>query len=133
MIGVDTNVLVRYLTQDEPRQAAAAAQLIERRLSVDDPGFLSTVVLAEVCWVLRRLYGVSPAELADALQDLLSVPVFTFESRGAVLNALARMREHGGEYADALIQEVATAAGCLVTCTFDRAAARHSGMSLLGS
>ncbi len=133
MIGVDTNVLVRYLTQDALRQSAAAVQLIERRLSDEQPGFVSTLVLAELCWVLRSLYAVSPVELADTLADLLSVPVFTFEARDAALRALDRVREHGGEYPDALIHEIAAGAGCSVTYTFDRRAAGSSGMSLLAS
>ena len=133
MIGVDTSVLVRYLTQDEPRQSAAAVLLIERRLRNDRPGFVSTVVLAELCWVLRSLYAVTTDELADTLETLLAVPSFRFEGREAALRALDRIRARGGEYPDALIHEVASEAGCAHTYTFDRRAARTSGMSLLAS
>jgi predicted nucleic-acid-binding protein len=133
VIGIDTNVLVRYLTQDEPRQSAAAVLLIERRLRSDRPGFVSTVVLAELCWVLRSLYAVNTDELADTLEALLAVPSFRFEGREAALRALGRIRAQGGEYPDALIHEVASEAGCALTYTFDRRAARSSGMSLLAS
>jgi predicted nucleic-acid-binding protein len=133
VIGVDTNVLVRYLTQDEPRQAAAATRLIEQRLRADEPGFLSSVVLAEVCWVLRSLYKVEPDEVAAMLLDLTNVASFQIESRDAVLRAIARIGTHRAECADALIHELAAAAGCTATYTFHRAAARSSGMTLLAS
>ncbi len=133
MIGIDTNVLVRYLRQDEPRQAAAATRLIEQRLSAEQPGFLSCVVLAEVCWVLRSLYSAEHDEVAAMLSDLVNVPSFLIEWREAVLKAIARMGKHRAECADALIQELASAAGCSATYTFDRAAARSSGMTLLAS
>ena len=131
MIGIDTNVLIRYLTQDEPRQAAAATRLIEQRLSAEQPGFLSCVVLAEVCRVLRSLYGVEQDEVATMLSDLANVPSFLIESRDSVLKAIARIRTHRAECADSLIQELASAAGCSATYTFDRGAARSSGMTLL--
>ncbi len=133
MIAIDTNVLVRYLAQDDAAQAAAATQLIEHRLSAERPGFVSSIVLAELCWVLHKAYRVGARELAEVLSDLLSTPVFRIESRDAALAALERFRSHGGDYPDALVRAIGAQCGCELTYTFDRVAARASGMSLLAS
>ncbi len=76
MIGLDTNVLARYLAQDDARQSAAATRLIEKELSIASPGFISLVVIAELCWVLNRLYSASMDELVTMLEDLLRTPQF---------------------------------------------------------
>jgi predicted nucleic-acid-binding protein len=68
MIGLDTNVLVRYLTQDNPPQARLATELIERRLSEQDPGFISVVAMVETVWVLDRAYGLSAAAIAGVIE-----------------------------------------------------------------
>lgn len=122
MIGLDTNVLVRYLVQDDPAQSARATRLIEHELSEREPGYISLVVLVETCWVLKRLYGATPAEIAATVRDLLGVHKLVVESRGAV----ARANEHAGgaDFADALIAELARAAGCKKVVTFDRGAVR---------
>jgi len=133
VIAIDTNVLVRYLAQDDAAQSAAATQLIEHRLSAERPGFVSSIVLAELCWVLHKAYRVGARQLAEVLSDLLSTPVFRFESRDAALAALERFRSHGGDYPDALIRAIGAQCGCELTYTFDRVAARASGMSLLAS
>ena len=71
MIGLDTNVLVRYLTQDDPSQARLATELIERRLSEQDPGFISVVAMVETAWVLERAYGLRAADIAAVIERLL--------------------------------------------------------------
>lgn len=70
MIGLDTNVLVRYLAQDEPKQAALATQLVES-LTTDEPGFVSHVVLAETLWVLESCYAADPARVQQVVDALL--------------------------------------------------------------
>ena len=74
MIGLDTHVLARYLTQDDVRQAAQASRLIENDLTTACTGFISLVVLAELCWVLSRLYSATMDELVDLINDLLNTP-----------------------------------------------------------
>ena len=128
MIGLDSNVLVRYLAQDDAAQAARASRLIERELTERTPGFISLVVLVETCWVLKRLYSVTPAEILDTVQDLLEARQVVIENRGVVTRALARAK--GGDIADALIAELAREAGCTRVVTYDRNAAR-SGTTLL--
>ena len=134
MIGLDTNVLVRYLAQDEARQAALATRLVDRQLSAAQPGFVSLVVLAELCWVLKRLYGASFGELVATVEDMLGLPQFHLERREVVQSAVARARKVKAGKAglvDVLISELAQAEGCAHTLTFDKGAARSVGMKLL--
>ena len=134
MIGLDTNVLVRYLAQDEAKQAALATRLVERQLSAAQPGFVSLVVLAELCWVLKRLYGASFAELEETVADMLGLPQFHLERREVVQSAVAlAKRTKGGKtgFVDAIISALAQAEGCTHTLTFDKDAARSAGMKLL--
>lgn len=134
MIGLDTNVLVRYLAQDDARQAALASRLIDRQLSAARPGFVSLLVLAELCWVLKRLYGASGPELVSTVEDMLGLPQFQMERREVVQAAVTCVKAaKGGKagFVDVLISELAMAQGCSHTVTFDKAAARTAGMKLL--
>lgn len=131
MIGLDTNVLVRYITQDDPAQAARATRLIESELSDTNPGFVGVVVLAETAWVLQRLYRVTRAEFHDAVGDLLAIRQLVVENRAAVARAHAMSAVANIEFADALVAECARAAGCRKVVSFDRGAAR-AGMDILG-
>lgn len=136
MIGLDTNVLVRYLAQDDAKQAAIATSLIEQDLSATNPGFISMVVLVELCWVLRRLYAASEVELMDTVNDLLSTPQFQLECREIVQAATQHMASHKNAkvgFSDVLIVEIAKAQGCTHTVSFDRNAVRSAGMVLLGA
>jgi predicted nucleic-acid-binding protein len=134
MVGLDTNVLVRYMAQDDPRQSAIATRLIEKELSPAEPGFISLVVLAELCWVLKRLYSASADELVAAVEDLLNTPQFYLERRDAVIGTVQHMEGIKGSkagFVDALIAQLATAQGCSRTVTFDKVAVRSAGMVLL--
>lgn len=133
MIGLDTNVLVRYLTQDEPRQSAAATRLIDEELTAAEPGFISLIVLVELGWVLRRLYGATEAELADTAADLLASPQFHVEDRSVVQATVQHFRSLKSKagWTDQLVAQIAKAAGCGRTVTFDKAAVRTAGMQLL--
>ena len=124
MIGLDTNVLVRYLTQDEPAKSARATRLIEHELSDREPGYIGLVVLVEACWVLKRLYGATPAELRDTVRDLLDTRQLVVERRAVVAAALARLGDGAGDIADALVVEGASEAGCARSVTFDKAAVK---------
>ena len=134
MVGLDTNVLVRYLAQDDPKQAARATRLIEKELSGANPGFISLVVLAELCWVLKSLYGASQSELADTVEDLINTAQFHVEHREVVQAAIQHVQGQKGAtagFVDVLIAQVATFEGCSRTVTFDKTATRAAGMSLL--
>lgn len=129
MTGLDTNVLVRYLTQDDTIQAAQATTLIDTRLTAAKPGFISLVVLTELYWVLSNVYAVKPAEWLDAVDDLLASQRLQVEQRDVVRSAVALCREGKAGFVDALIAQAALAAGCSQTLTFDKLAVRWAGMA----
>ena len=124
MIGLDTNVVVRYLANDDPVQSAQAARLIEARLTSEDPGYVSVVALVETVWVLERAYHLSPPQIAGAVERLLQADVLVIESEQDVFAAMVAVKEGRGSFADALIGALGTTAGCSYTVTFDRKALR---------
>lgn len=132
MINLDTSVLVRYVTQDDPLQSAAAGRLLENVLTPSQPGYLGRIVLVELAWVLARRYGASQAEIARVVQGLLDAPNLVVESRGLVVRALARMNGPSEtDFADALVHEGGVNAGCERTVTFDKRFARTDGVTVL--
>jgi predicted nucleic-acid-binding protein len=130
MIGLDTNVLVRYLAQDDPVQSAKATALIERRLTEQDPGFISVVAMTETVWVLERAYGLADADIAAAIERTLQVDALVVESEQAVFTAMVALKEGRGSFADALIGALGASAGCSHSLTFDRKALRLPGFVL---
>lgn len=131
MIGLDTNVVVRFLAQDDDVQSPIATRFISR-LSRERPGFISSVVLAEITWVLSRAYKASRDDLAAAVEGLLRSAELVVENAPAAYRALAIYRAaQSAEYADALISEIASLAGASETVTFDTRAAGELGMRQL--
>ncbi|TDD65704.1 PIN domain-containing protein [Jiangella aurantiaca] len=128
MIGLDTNVLVRYLTQDDDAQAEIANRTIDQ-LTVEEPGYLGVVTLVETFWVLRRTYGFDGNEVTRVLSDVVTADEFIVENPAVVQRALEAATA-GAEFADAVIAETARQAGCEQTVTFDRRAAKVAGMHL---
>ncbi len=122
MIGLDTNVLVRYLVQDDPVQAKQAARLIERRCTPDDPGCINLIVLCETVWVLTSAYGFGRDAISDAIDQLLHAVEITVESDQTVVAALRLYRSSKIDFADALIAVRNQQLGCDHTATFDREA-----------
>ena len=134
MIGIDTNVLVRYLTQDDAAQAARATRFMETELSPAQQGCISVVVLVELCWVLQSLYRVTPPELLDLIDDLLRSRHLQLEHRPAVQAAVHALRQSPtacAGLADVLITHIGQALGCSHTVSFDKGAVRWAGMTLL--
>ncbi len=130
MIGLDTNVLVRYLTQDDPDQAAQATRILEEELTGDDPGFIGLVVLVETIWVLRRLYKASPEEIRETVNDLLGSRSILIENRHVVARAVATSEKNASDFADSIIAASALDVGCRKIVSFDRGAVR-AGMTLV--
>jgi predicted nucleic-acid-binding protein len=130
MIGLDTNILVRYLTQDDPGQSPRATELIERRLTEDNPGFISVVAMTETVWVLERAYRFSNVRIAEVIERLLQTSVLVVENEAEVFAAMTVLQEGSGSFADALIGELGDRAGCSVTLTFDQKAARLRNFGL---
>ncbi len=129
MIGIDTNVMVRYLVQDDPGQSSAAATAIDA-LTEDEPGFLSLVTVVELYWVLRKAYKISADRCADLIGMLLDAREIRIDRDSLVRVALGETRE-GLDFADALIAETGRSAGCDHTVTFDRRATTSAQMRLL--
>jgi predicted nucleic-acid-binding protein len=131
MIGLDTNILVRYLTQDDPVQSAKATEILERRLTLKNPGFVSVVAMVETVWVLDRAYGLTAQEIARAVERMLQVEVLVIENEQEVFSAMVALKQRHGSFADALITELGTRAGCTRTLTFDRKATCLPGFQLV--
>ena len=126
---MDTNVLVRYLTQDDPVQARIASDVIERRISEANPGFVSVVAMAEMVWVLDRAYGVPTVDIASVAERLLQAEALEVESAPAVFIAMIALKDGVGSFGDALIAELGALTGCEHTLTFDRKALRIAGFA----
>lgn len=131
MIGLDTNVLVRYITQDEPAQAAAATELLESRISTEQPGHVAQVVLTELVWVLDRGYGYAKPDLIRVVRELLSVRELNIEKADEAWAAVQAFETGQADFADYLIGISGRSAGCSTTFTFDRRAARSRQHTLL--
>lgn len=130
MIGLDTNVLVRYIMQDDAKQSALATRLVES-LSVESPGFIALVSVVELAWVLSSAYGLDRAQLIEAFETLLRTKEIIVDRAETVWKALRIFRSANADFADCLIERSASAAGCERTMTFDRAAAKGCGMTLV--
>lgn len=130
MIGLDTNVLVRYLAQDDPKQSPKATRLIES-FTVDAPGYVSVVAVVELVWVLTGCYASTKAELCEVLETLLRAKGIIVAHADIVWQALRMFKEGKADFADCLIERFANEAGCSHTTTFDRDASRHCGMRLI--
>jgi len=87
MIGLDTNILVRFLTQDDPIQSPRATEIIERRLTEENPGFVSIVAMVETVWVLDRAYRLAANEIAAAVERMLQTDVLVVEKRAGGFSA----------------------------------------------
>lgn len=131
MIGLDTNVVIRYLTQDDVKQSAAATRFMEKTLSSQEPGFISLIVLVEIVWVLNSSYSIGRAQIVAIVESLLTTDQLRVEAAELVWRAMRRYGESKADFSDALIAECSLATGCRKTVTFDRAAASLAGMELL--
>ena len=125
MLGIDTNVLVRYLVRDDESQYAAAAAVLES-LTRDRPGFITQITLAELYWVLARTYRYPTETCLGVLRRLISTATLEFDDGEGAVRALG-LAEEGADFADALIQGAMQLFGVKETVTFDRAAAQRLG------
>jgi len=130
MIGLDTNVLVRYVTHDDPAQTVAAVKLIGS-FSTDAPGFVSLVVLTELVWVLESAYQFKKKEIERVLETLLRSKELVIERAEVGWQALARFSASRADFSDCLIERCGYAVECQYTATFDHRAATGAGMRLI--
>ncbi|MEP6548068.1 MAG: type II toxin-antitoxin system VapC family toxin [Gammaproteobacteria bacterium] len=130
MIGLDTNVIVRYIMQDDVKQSPMATRLIESRTAAA-PGFVPIVAVVELAWVMSSAYELDKRQLTAALEGLLRTKELVVESAETVWRALRLYQSANADFADCLIERSASASGCVRTMTFDRDAAKGAGMTLV--
>lgn len=130
MIGLDTNVLVRYLTQNDADQAELANRLIETKCSKETPGFISLIVLCEPTWVLRGAYGYKKSLVVDVLEHILITGEFEVENANIAHCALTAYKRGKADFADYVIACTNSSAGCEATYSFDRKLATYYAVKL---
>jgi predicted nucleic-acid-binding protein len=131
VIAVDTNLLVRYLVDDDAEQAQAARALLEG-LSSERPGFICREVAIETVWVLERAYGFSRDQIASVLEELVSTDGLVVEAADDVARASLSYRIGGPGFSDLMILAAADRAGASPLYTFDHALGRLGGACLIG-
>ena len=127
MIALDTNVLLRYVIDDDPVQSAGAARLIDDELTAVSPGFVSLIVICEMIWAMMQTYCLPRANVARTLEGLLNMARLEIEAREIVRQAVLL----SGDIADAIIHLTGRENGCSHTLTFDKKFARMDGVELL--
>lgn len=131
MLGVDTNLLLRILTQDDPEQLETATRFLSTHCSSEEPGFVNRTVILEIVWVLERLYDeYSREQIAVAVESLLNTATLLLENSASVRDALEAYRA-GADFSDALIAAINREHGCAHTATFDAKAAKRDNHFML--
>ncbi len=131
MIGLDTNILVRYIVQDNIRQAKRATELIESMCTADDPGFINLVVICEVCWVLASGYKYDREIIASIIRNMLTSVELMVEESETVWRSLSAFEKGQAGLADYIIGSHNQTKHTTTTYTFDRKAAKHQSLTLL--
>ena len=130
MIGVDTNVLVRYLVRDDREQAEAARALLQS-VTAEKPAYACREVVVELVWVLERAYGYSRDRIATILEELVATEGLVVEAADDVARGAFRYRAGGAGFSDLMVLAAARRAGALPLYTFDQKAARLEAVQLL--
>jgi len=125
LIGIDTNVLIRYLTQDDPKQAAKATNYLETNCSKEHPGYINHIVLCEVIWVLSHGYKYPKSNITEVIKQLFNTSELSVENPEQAWAALRDFEKGKADYSDYLIAHKNKQAGCSETITFDKKAANH--------
>ena len=131
MIGLDTNVLIRYLVQDDPGQSRKATQVIVKRCTRDDPGFINRIVLCELVWVLESAYGYSKDTIVPVLEKLFRTSQLKIEDTQSAWTAFRTYQKGKADFADCLLGTTNRFGGCDGTLTFDQAAGKLEDFQLL--
>ena len=125
MIGLDTNVLVRFIVQDDPVQSQEATHLIEKRLTSENKGFVSSIVLCEILWVLKRAYRQPKEQLLAVVKSMLEADVIEVENRDCAWRAYYDFDEGPADFSDYFIAQINKVRGAPITVTFDENALKH--------
>lgn len=132
MTGLDTNLLVRYFTQDNKSEADKAAEVIEKQCSKEKPGFIHDVVLCELVWVLSSCYQCPKEAIVETLEKILSTTQFQVAHRAHVWEALQIFRTSKADFSDCLIGVKNSSSGCRKTLTLDKGLKDSSHFSVVG-
>ncbi len=119
MISIDTNILVRFFTQDDKKQTEKAIHILSVRCDENNPGFITSIVLVELVWTLRSNYHFTKQQIVDILEILLNAKELCFEYPDATRYAHNLYANSSVDFADALIATISTTHGCETTVTFD--------------
>lgn len=130
MIGLDTNILVRYLTQDDAKQAQLVNVFMQKH-SKTEIMFINNVVICELIWVLERGYKYEKAQIIDIIKVILSIETFSFEQSDVLWMTLDVFEKSNIDFSDALVGELNKLHACVTTYTFDIKASKISSFSLL--
>lgn len=131
MIGIDTNVLVRHLVQDDPLQSRAATKVITTQCTREDPGFINRIVLCELVWVLESAYGYSKETIVNVLDKLLRTTQLKIEDTQSAWTSFRMYQQGKADFADCLLGATNRVNGCEWTGTFDQDASKLDGFQLL--
>lgn len=131
MIGLDSNILIRYLVQDDAAQARKVSHFIEESLSPESPGFINQISLCEIVWVLKRRYGVEKPALIHIIDGLLTTKQLVVENLEVAWRALRAFEAGNADFSDAMIACANQFQGCEYTVTFDRKASKLATVKLL--
>ena len=131
MIGLDTNILIRYIVQDDPKQAKRATELIESVCTADEPGFINLIVICEICWVLSNGYKYDKETVSAVVRNILTSAELAIEESETVWKALSAYEKGNAGLADYIIGIHNQTKHASTTYTFDRKAAKHTTLTLL--
>jgi len=131
MKGIDTNVLVRYLVQDDPTQSEKASQFIEKMVADGEDCLINNIVLCELIWVLESAYDYKKEQIAIVIESLLSRSMFEFENRDAISWSLHQYRTSKADFSDCLIARKNQEQGCVETVSFDKGVKKVEGFRVL--
>jgi len=133
MLALDTNILVRLLTNDDPAQAQRVQDALDAELTAGRECLVGHIVLCELVWVLMQLYGYSVLQCQQTMASLLGFAGLRFESKPTVLTAFKNWQRAGGDWADHLIGVQMQALGCAAVLTLDQRASRQNTHRLLST
>jgi len=131
MIGLDTNILLRFIVSDDPKQTSAAKEFLTRHCTPQNPGFVNLIVLCELVWVLNKAYRFARSDIAKLISGMLANRALVLEARDEVAAALHGFEADGLDFPDLLIGGINRSRGCQFTATFDRKATKQDGFKLL--
>jgi predicted nucleic-acid-binding protein len=129
MLGIDTNVLVRFLVQDDEGQFEKARKLIKREIAAGRRVYINQLVLMETEWVLRSRYDIPKNQIIETLSGLLEAVDVQLEDEPVIEEALFNWKETTADFADCLIGAKNRRMGCRTTATFDNKTSKLSGFT----